>query len=94
VSFANRISLQAGKLLTQLSGLLGMFRHGKRPGVGMGVPQRGGCTINLGRRIRRRPAASDGRDGMRNTEESKDGENSDHYVGEHGGLTYRIEPST
>jgi hypothetical protein len=31
---------------------------------------------------------------MRNTEECEDGENSDHYVCEHGGLTYRIEPST
>jgi hypothetical protein len=74
-----------------LDGLLAMFRQEKRAGVGMSVSQRGGLTINLGRRIRLRLAASHGRDGMRNTEESKDSENGDHGVCEHGGLTPRIE---
>lgn len=52
----------------------------------MGVSQRVGFAIDLGRRIRRRLAASEGWNYVRNTEESKDGENGDHDVREHGGL--------
>ena len=56
----------------RLDGLLAMFRQRKGVSVGMSVPHVGGCSSNFGWRIRERLAASEGGDGMGNTEKSED----------------------